>query len=141
METCRRLPAPEVCKIEKFISSADYWTCLVEESAPCQYVVIIGTVQICSIASKSGASLKRTIEGKKIVVRYADSSHGVVSKVTLDELIESGRISAFKRSSGWVDIVNDPIRKKSSHWRFKGLQRRAGWKCGGSELSQDTMQR
>src|SRR6185369_1786973 len=141
METCRGLPAPEVCKIEKFISSADYWTCLVEEPAPCQYVVIVGTVQICSIASKSGTSLKRKIEGKKIVVRYADSSLGVVSKVTLDELIESGRISAFKRSSGWVDIVNGPIRKESSPLRVQGLQRRAGWKSGGSALSQDTMER
>ena len=139
METCRGLPAPEVCKIERFISSADYWTCMVEEPAPCQYVVIIGTVQICSIASKSGTWLKRKIEGKKIVVRYADSSLGVVSQVTLDELIESERISAFKRSSGWVDIVNDPIRKESSHWRFKGLQRRAGRESGGSALSQDTM--
>ena len=141
METCRGLPAPEVCKIEKFVSSADYWTCLVEEPAPCQYVVIIGTVQICSIASKSGASLKRKIEGRKIVVRYADSSLGIVSPVTLDELIESGRISAFERSSGWVDIANDPIRKESSHWRFKGLQRRAGRKSGGPELPQDTMKR
>ena len=140
MKTCRGLPAPEVCKIEKFISSADYWTCLVEEPAPCQYVVIIGTVQICSIASKSGASLKRKIEGRKIVVRYADSSLGIVSQATLDGLIESGRISAFERSSGWVDIVNDPIRKKSSHWRFKGLQRRAGRKSGESALSQDTME-
>jgi hypothetical protein len=137
METCSGLPAPEVCKIEKFISSGDYWSCLVEEPAPCQYVVIIGTVQICSIASKSGTSLKRKIEGKKIVVRYADSSLGVVSQVTLDGLIESGRIAAFERSSGWVDIVNDPIRKESSHWRFKGLQRRAGWKSGGSELSEE----
>jgi len=141
METCRGLPAPEVCKIEKFVSSADYWTCLVEEPAPCQYVVTIGTVQICSIASKSGASLKRKIEGKKIVVRYADSSLGVVSQATLEELIESGSISAFERSSGWVDIANDPIRKDSYHLRFKGLQRRSGRKSGESALSQDTMNR
>jgi len=141
METSCGLPAPEVCKIEKFVSSADYWTCLVEEPAPCQYVVIIGTVQICSIASKSGASLKRKIKGRKIVVRYADSSLGVVSLATLDELIESGRISAFERSSGWVDIVNDPIRKESSQRRFKGLQRRAGWKSDESALPQDTMKR
>ena len=141
METCRGLPAPEVCKIEKFISSADYWTCLVEEPAPCQYIVIIGTVQICSMASKSGAWLKRKIEGKKIVVRYADSSLGVVSRGALDELIESGRISAFERSSGWVDIANDQIRKESSPRRFKGLQRRTGRKSGGSALCQDAMKR
>jgi hypothetical protein len=138
METCRRLPAPEVCKIEKFIPYADYWTCLVEEPVSCQYVVTIGTVQICSMASNSGAWLKRKIDAKRILVRYADSSLGVVLNVALDELIESGRISAFKRSSGWVDITEGPIRKKSSHGRFRGLQRRAGWKGAGAELSQDT---
>jgi hypothetical protein len=131
MDTGRGLPDPEVCKIEKFISSADYWTCLVEEPEPCEYVLTIGTVPICSIASKRGTALKRKIEGKKIVVRYADSSLGVVSQVSLDEMIESGRITAFKRSNGWVDIANDPIRKESSQWQFKGLQRRSGRKsCG-----------
>jgi hypothetical protein len=130
MGTCRGLPDPEVCKIEKFISSADFWTCLVAEPVPCQYVVAIGAVQICSIASKKGASLKRKIEGKKIAVRHVDSSLGVVSQVMLDELIESGRITSFQRSSGWVDIAADPIRKNSSQWQFKGLQRRAGRKSG-----------
>jgi hypothetical protein len=127
----RVLPDPEVCKIEKFVSSVDYWICMVEEPAPCHYVVTIGTVPICSIASKKGTTLKRKIEGKKVAVRYADSSLGAVSQVTLDELIESGAITGFKRSSGWVDIGNDPIRKESSQWRFKGLQRRAGRKSGG----------
>jgi hypothetical protein len=141
METCRRLPAPEVCKIEKFVSSADYWSCLVEEPAPCRYVVTVGTVSICSIASKSGASLKRKIEGRKIVVRYADSSLGVVSQATLDGLIESGSIAAFERSSGWVDIADAKIRRESAHVRFRGLERRAGRKSGGSALSQDTMKR
>ena len=139
MGTCRGLPHPEVCKTEKLISSADYWTCLVEEPAPCQYVVTIGTVPICSIASKKGTSLKRKIEEKKIIVRYADSSLGVVSQVTLDELIASGSITAFKRTSGWVDIAHDLIRTKSSQWRFKGLQRRAGRNSGGPAVPQETM--
>jgi hypothetical protein len=115
-----------VCKIEKFVPFADYWTCLVEEPASCQYVVTIGTVPICSMASKQGTSLKTKIENKKIAVRYADSSLGTVSKVMLDELIASGRITAFRRSSGWVDIAYDIIRKDSSQWRFRGLQRRSG---------------
>ena len=131
METCRGLPAPEVCRIEKFISSADYWTCLVAEPVSCQYVVTIGAVQICSMASKSGSLLKWKIDGRKIAVRFVDSSPGIVSKATLDELIASGRIAAFRRSSGWVDIATDPIRKSSSQLRYKGLQRRAG--CGGGK--------
>jgi len=129
MESCRGLPDPGVCKIEKLIPSADFWTCLVEAPEPCQYVVTIGTVPICSIASKRGATLKRKIEGKKIAVRYADASLGVVSQVMLDDLIKSGGITAFERSNGWVDIASDPIRMESSQWQFKGLQRRAGRKC------------
>jgi len=131
MERCRSLPAPNVCRIEKFVSSADYWTCLVENPAPCQYVVTIGTAQICAMASKSGAMLKMKIDGNKIVVRYADSSLGLVSRAMLDKLIEFRRISAFERSSGWVDIVNGPIREERSFCRFKGLQRRASRKCAG----------
>ena len=128
METSPRLPNPEVCKTEKFISSADYWICLVADPDPCQCVVKIGNFKICSIASKSGTALKRKIEDKKIFVRYADTSLGVVPRVKLDELIESGRITAFKRSSGWVDITKDPIRSRLSRWQFKGLQRRGGQK-------------
>ena len=126
METSSVLPNPEVCKTEKFILSADYWTCLVAEPDPCLYVVKIGNFNICSIASRSGTALKRKIEEKKIFVRYADNSLGVVPRVMLDEFIESGRIIAFKRSSGWVDITKDPIRSKLSQWKFKGLQRRSG---------------
>ena len=125
METSPGLPHPDVCKTEKFILFADYWTCLVAEPAPCLYVVKIGNFKICSIASKSGTKLKRKIEEKKIFVRYSDTSLGAVPRVRLDELIESGRITAFKRSSGWVDITKDPIRSKLSQWQFKGLQRRA----------------
>ena len=131
METSPGRPNPEVCKTEKFISSADFWTCLVAEPDPCQHVVQIGIFKICSIASKSGTALKRRIEDKKIFVRYADSSLGVIPRGKLDELLESGRITAFERSSGWVDITKDPIRSNVSQWQFKGLQRRAGQKIEG----------
>lgn len=127
METCRMLPAPKVCKVEKLSAYADYWSCLVEEAAACQYVVMIGAVQICSMASKRGSWLKIKIDGKRIAVRYADSTLGVELQGNLDDLIASGRISAFRRSSGWVDIANDPIRKGTPLGQFKGLQRRA---CG-----------
>lgn len=126
METSPRLPNPEVCRTEKLVLSADYWTCLVAEPAPCLYVMKIGGFNICSIASKSGTALKRKIEDKKILVRYPDNSMGVVPRGKLDELIGSGGIAAFERSSGWVDIAEGPLRSKSSHWQFKGLQRRAG---------------
>lgn len=125
METCRSLPAPDVCRIEKFVSSADYWTCLVDEPTPCPFVVTIGGVQLCSMASKRGTWLKQKIDAHKIAVRYADGTLGIVTKVKLDELIASGAITAFERSSGWVDIARDPIRK-GVPLRYRGLQRRAG---------------
>lgn len=124
MGTSARLPHPDVCKTEKFISSADYWTCLVTEPDPCHYAVHIGNFKICAIASKSGTALKRKIEDKKVFVRYADGSLGVVPRARLDGLIASGSIAAFERSSGWVEITNGPLRSKSSRWQFKGLQRR-----------------
>lgn len=125
METCRSLPAPEVCRIEKFVSGTEYWTCLVEEPASCPYVVTMGCVQICAMASKQGTWLKQKIDANKIAVRYLDASLGIVSKRRLDELIESGAISAFQRSSGWVDLACDPIREGVGHMRYSGLQRRA----------------
>ena len=131
METSHGLPNPEVCKTKKFIVSADYWICLVTEPGPCHYAVKIGTIKICSIASRSGTTLKRKIEEKKIFVRYADSSLGAVPRAKLDELLESGRITAFERSSGWVDITQGPIRSNVSQWQFKGLQRRSGQKIEG----------
>ena len=134
METSPGLPNPEVCKTEKLIASADYWACLVAEPHPCQYALKIGIIKICSIASKGGTALKRKIEKKKIFVRYADSSLGAVPQVRLDELLESGRIIAFERSTGWVDISKDPIRSNVSQWQFKGLQRRAGQKIEESDL-------
>jgi hypothetical protein len=127
METSPGLPNPAMCKTEKFVSSADYWTCLVAESDPCRYVVRIGEITICSIASRSGAALKKKIEEKKISVRYADATVGVVSRVKLDELIDSGSITAFERACGWVEIAQGPIRSKLSEWKFKGLQKRVRW--------------
>jgi hypothetical protein len=127
MKTFLELPNPDVCKTEKLAVTVDFWSCLVEEADCCLYLLKMGTTKICSIGSRSGTRLKRKIEDKKVYVRYPDASQGVVPRVKLDELIESGRIIAFERSSGWVDINKDPIRRKCSQWQFKGLQRRARW--------------
>lgn len=129
MGTSLELPHPDVCRAEKFVASADYWACLVADPDPCRYVLTIGEIRICSIASRSGTQLKRKIENRKIPVRYADSSVGAVARGRLDELIESGGITAFERSNGWVDIAKDPIRSRLSQWQFRGLQRRVGHKC------------
>jgi hypothetical protein len=125
METSPLLPDAGVCTTEKLIPSADYWTCLVAEPDPCPYLLKIGESGICTVASKSGTLLKRKIEDKKITVRYPDATLGFIPRMKLPELIEMGRIVAFQRSSGWVDVTKGPLRSKGSCWQFKGLQRRA----------------
>jgi hypothetical protein len=46
-----------------------------------------------------------------IQVIYADNHHDFVKPHMLDALIESRRISMFKRSSGWVTLGIDPVRR------------------------------
>jgi len=46
-----------------------------------------------------------------IQVIYADNHHDFVKPNILDTLIESNKISKFKRSTGWVTIGMDPVRQ------------------------------
>jgi hypothetical protein len=46
-----------------------------------------------------------------IQVIYADNHHDFVKPNILDSLIELRKISKFKRSSGWVTVGEDPVRR------------------------------
>lgn len=46
-----------------------------------------------------------------IQVVYADNHHDFVKPALLDMLIELNKIIKFKRSSGWVTLGIDPVRK------------------------------
>lgn len=46
-----------------------------------------------------------------IPVKYSDGTMDRVQSILLDTLILSGAITKFKRSSGWVTVGADPIRK------------------------------
>lgn len=46
-----------------------------------------------------------------IQVMFPDNHHDFVKSNMLDALIESRKIIKFKRSSGWVTIGLDPVRK------------------------------
>ena len=46
-----------------------------------------------------------------IPVIYADDSYDMVEDFQLNELIVNNKIKAFKRSSGWVRIGQDRVRK------------------------------
>ena len=48
---------------------------------------------------------------RHIKVIYENNTSGMVKRKRLEELIVSGSITKFYRSSGWVTISVDPIRK------------------------------
>lgn len=49
-----------------------------------------------------------------IQVAYDDEKYDYVKDFMLDKLIETGAISKFRRSSGWVRIGVDPIRRRTT---------------------------
>ncbi|MCM2359051.1 MAG: hypothetical protein NDI77_12945 [Geobacteraceae bacterium] len=60
-----------------------------------------------------------------VMVQYKDNSFGHVRNSALDELIGAGRIVAFRRGSGWVEIGSDPLRTNSAPAEFAGMERRS----------------
>lgn len=57
-----------------------------------------------------------------IRVLYKDNTSGMVRDYALDELISSNKIVAFYRTSGWVAVGRDPVRRRSEP--FAGPERR-----------------
>lgn len=46
-----------------------------------------------------------------IPVVYADGRHDMVKPTVLDRLIAEKKIVRFRRTSGWVNIATDPVRR------------------------------
>jgi len=61
-----------------------------------------------------------------ILIQYRDNSFGAVSKSNLDSLIASKEIIGFRRSDGWVDVSEGPLRGQGSPQLYHGLERRNG---------------
>src|SRR5512144_854415 len=59
-----------------------------------------------------------------IMVQFENKTFGYVRNDDLDELIETGAISSFRRSSGWVEIGKDPVRTKRTADAYAGPERR-----------------
>jgi hypothetical protein len=59
-----------------------------------------------------------------IQVIRADNHYDYVKDFILDSLIESKGIVKFKRSTGWVTIGADPMRKSTRSGAFNGTDRR-----------------
>lgn len=60
----------------------------------------------------------------KIIVQYRDNTFRHVQNHLLDDLIDSGEIVAFRRSSGWVELGKDQLRSKRPQANYDGLERR-----------------
>jgi hypothetical protein len=58
-----------------------------------------------------------------INVIYFDDTPGVVDAGRLEDLIQSRRIIAFRRSSGWVRVGRDPVRGNGG--KYQGPDRRS----------------
>ena len=56
-----------------------------------------------------------------IHVKYSDGTFSKVSSQALQDLIVNKRIQSFLRSSGWVDVEHDPVRRNVSPVRVTSL--------------------
>jgi hypothetical protein len=56
------------------------------------------------------------------VISAVEDSAGIVDASYLEHLIKTGTITAFKRSSGWVRIGQDPVREDAG--TYAGPDRR-----------------
>jgi hypothetical protein len=59
-----------------------------------------------------------------IGVIFKNNKRGRVEDYLLDDLITKERIKAFRRSTGWVRVGRDPIRKMWQESVFNGQERR-----------------
>lgn len=60
-----------------------------------------------------------------IMVQYKDNTFGHVLNNVLDELINAGRVVAFRRASGWVEIGIDSLRANGASAEYEGAERRS----------------
>jgi len=54
-----------------------------------------------------------------IQVNYVNNSFDYVKGNILDILLEAGKVAKFRRSSGWVTVGVDPIRKAKRDYTYQ----------------------
>ncbi|NVN89811.1 MAG: hypothetical protein HXX11_04340 [Desulfuromonadales bacterium] len=59
-----------------------------------------------------------------IHVMYPDKKYDYVKDFMLDTLIESEKITSFRRSSGWIALGVDPVRSRTSKMTHRDVERR-----------------
>jgi hypothetical protein len=60
-----------------------------------------------------------------IRVMYDDGRFDMVKPELLDKLLNSRKVSSFKRLGGWAVVGRDPVRSKRRDTDYKGPERRA----------------
>ncbi len=60
-----------------------------------------------------------------VQVIFPDKRYDYVKDFMLDDLIESRKISKFRRRDGWVTLGLDPIRERKRSISYDGIERRA----------------
>ena len=58
-------------------------------------------------------------------VIFTDNHYDYVKDFVLDDLIDTQKIARFRRSTGWVIIGADPIRKRDNKRTYNGIERRS----------------
>ena len=59
-----------------------------------------------------------------IRVMYSGNTYDYVREFMLNNLIEAGKIVKFRRSGGWVSIVEGPVRSESLQHSYRGTEER-----------------
>jgi len=54
-----------------------------------------------------------------IQVNYTNKRYDYVKDSALDKLLEAGKIEKFRRSSGWVTVGVDPVRKTKRDYTYQ----------------------
>jgi hypothetical protein len=60
-----------------------------------------------------------------IQVNYGDDRYDYVKDFMLDTLLAAGAIAQFRRSSGWVQVGVDSVRKGEQGTLYRGTERRS----------------
>ncbi len=55
---------------------------------------------------------------------YYDGTFDMVKSSRLDHMLGTGRVMKFRRSDGWVDVNNGPLRSGGGDGLYSGPERR-----------------
>ncbi len=68
---------------------------------------------------------------RRIPVLFSDNYIKIVSGIELDRLLVADRVTAFRRSTGWVIVGKDPMRGNGGAYTGPERRQQAGKRCGG----------